>query len=112
MTPNPEFDPELERDLRAALRRAQPPRDLLPAIEAQLAAASRSPRPAPRRWAAFVALAAVLVLALAVGAVWRQRQQQLRQQRARAAAIELTHALRLAAADLQRVQARLHAANE
>ncbi|MGH9474786.1 MAG: hypothetical protein ACRD1C_00485 [Terriglobales bacterium] len=90
-------------ELRSALCRQDPPRDLAALVRARL----RASGPAPRRgwgWAAAVALVLVVIL----GGVGVQRWQMAQHQRhARADAQELVAALRLASSQLAAVRARV-----
>ncbi|HXE30989.1 MAG TPA: hypothetical protein VN515_04220 [Terriglobales bacterium] len=98
------IDRELENELRAALRRQPPPRDLTPGV---LAAVCR-PGPRPRRWVAVLAAACVLLAVVAGMAQWREQAARRQEAAARADARQLVFALRLTAADLGRVQRHLH----
>lgn len=105
----PPFDSDpLESRLRQALRPQAPSRDLAPAVLARArAAVARSPRRHPSPWP-WLALAATLVVAAAAGWLWHRSSAQRAQRLAAAAsARQIMHALRLTAADLDRIQQRL-----
>ncbi|MGH9487808.1 MAG: hypothetical protein ACRD04_09515 [Terriglobales bacterium] len=93
----------LEEELRAALRREEPPHDLAPAVVARLH--SPAPRPA-HGWS--WAQTWVLLLVLAVAGFGVTRWAAMRQQRqARQDGQQLVAALRLASNELSAVRAKV-----
>lgn len=105
---------DMEKQLKSALRRCDPPAGFAERILAQVAAEAKPVRPATRtawrwpalRWAAIPALAALLVL----GFWYRGYQQQREEAAGRAARQQVMLALRITGTKLRMAKAKVKAA--